>query len=115
MAKGIWLALSAGQSGQEASLPKASSSGTHVIEGLPLSRRTVEGLRAVMPEAETALKGHRSTQIVKADLERSTLVAVMERDHVSESLDKYVAKTRIWYTSVLRDSARPSAQPTTAA
>lgn len=59
-----------------------ATAGTHVIEGMPVSRRTRAGLAAIDELAGAAVSRHRSHQLVAADLDRSTLVVAMEATHV---------------------------------
>jgi len=55
------------------------SAGTHALEGLSVSPRTVSALRGlgVIPTV------HRSRQLRSEDVEGADLVVVMERDHVA--------------------------------
>lgn len=59
-----------------------ATAGTHVIEGMPVSRRTRAGLGAIDELAGAAVSRHRSHQLVASDLHRSTLVVAMEAAHV---------------------------------
>ena len=55
-----------------------STRGTHVIEGLPMSWRTADAIRALGAEVD----GHRSRQLVSVDLTEVDLVLAMAREHV---------------------------------
>jgi protein-tyrosine-phosphatase len=52
--------------------------GTHVVEGMPMSWRTRDALVGVGARAD----GHRSRQLVSADLGDADLVVAMAREHV---------------------------------
>jgi protein-tyrosine-phosphatase len=55
-----------------------TTSGTHVIEGMPVSYRTRDALLAL----DVILDGHRSRQLREADLDDVDLVVAMAREHV---------------------------------
>jgi protein-tyrosine phosphatase len=55
-----------------------STRGTHVIEGLPMSWRTADAIKA----RGAKNNGHRSRQLVTVDLVDADLVLAMARDHV---------------------------------
>ena len=55
-----------------------STRGTHVIEGLPMSWRTADAIKAL----GVAVNGHRSRQLVSVDLADADVVLAMAREHV---------------------------------
>jgi protein-tyrosine-phosphatase len=57
---------------------RVSTRGTHVVEGLPMSWRTRDALRAI----GAGSAGHRSRQLDSTDLDHADLVIAMSREHV---------------------------------
>lgn len=57
---------------------EVTTSGTHVIEGLPMSWRTADAIRSLGLEVPQ----HRSRQATPDELERADLVIAAARDHV---------------------------------
>ena len=55
-----------------------TTSGTHVIEGLPMSWRTADAIRSLGLD----VPAHRSRQAAPAELEQADLVIAAARDHV---------------------------------
>ena len=62
-----------------------STSGTHVIEGMPMSWRTRDAIVALGASAD----GHRSRQLEAADLRTADLVLAMAREHVQYVRKRY--------------------------
>ena len=58
------------------------STGTHVVEGQPVSMRTRVALASIPELGERSVGSHRSTQLTGAHLERADLVVAMEANHV---------------------------------
>lgn len=58
---------------------KVSTSGTHVIEGMPMSWRTRRAIEAL----GLAVPPHRSRQLIAGELDAADLVIAMARDHVT--------------------------------
>lgn len=57
---------------------EVTTSGTHVIEGLPMSWRTADAIRSL----GLAVPAHRSRQATLDELDRADLVIAAARDHV---------------------------------
>jgi protein-tyrosine-phosphatase len=55
-----------------------ATAGTHVVEGMPMSWRTRDALRALGASAD----GHRSHQLRASDVEDADVVIAMAREHV---------------------------------
>jgi len=58
---------------------KLSTSGTHVIEGMPMSWRTRDAIAAL----DIPVPDHRSRQATAAELDNADLVIALAREHVS--------------------------------
>ncbi|MFM7224637.1 MAG: hypothetical protein ACKO1Y_04265 [Actinomycetota bacterium] len=58
---------------------EVSTSGTHVIEGMPMSWRTRDAIASLGLE----VPDHRSRQATAAELERADLVIALAREHVA--------------------------------
>jgi protein-tyrosine-phosphatase len=56
-----------------------TTSGTHVIEGMPMSWRTADAIRSLGLEVPK----HRSRQATQAELDRADLVIAAAHDHVA--------------------------------